>query len=179
MSDPQTKEDLARAVSRNLEETGTQLHGVYSPLWASRVEVLKIIVTLSSASIVLSVTFSSSLRGIHAASIWSYVIVFSFIMFVTSLILAFVALWLGTRLYHMQPAILQERSAIQAAVLRASSRDELFKSSDEIMSRSLKPITRYDNIAAWLFLISSTCFCLAIISLAVVGAVQLLSKPTP
>jgi hypothetical protein len=113
----------------------------------------------------------------RAASIWRYVIVFSFVLFVISLILAFVALWLGTRLHEMRVAVFQEREAIEAVVLRAASQQEVLEGCDDIMKRSLKPIERYDNIAAWLFLISSFCFCLAIICLALVGAVQLLSDP--
>jgi hypothetical protein len=172
---PKTKEEAAKTVSDQVVESAAELHKIYEPQWNARADVLKTIVSLSSASIVLSVTFSSMLRSLNVDLFWRYLIVFSFSMLVISLILAFIALRVGTRLYEVQSNMVERKQEIKKAVMDASSEEEFYKTFQDILNRSFKLIARNDKLANQLFRISSACFCLAIISLAVVGAVQLLS----
>lgn len=89
---PKSKEEAAKEITDNLQEAAAYLHKIYQPQWDARGDVLKTIVSLSSASIVLSVTFSSSLRGLNLNVYWRYLILLSFAALVASLILAVLAL---------------------------------------------------------------------------------------
>jgi hypothetical protein len=88
-------QDSALAVLDYYQKRTADLQDVLTPTWNARADTLKTIVSLSSASIVLSVTFSSSLRQLNAGSAWRYLIVASFALFTASLIAAFFALWWG------------------------------------------------------------------------------------
>jgi ABC-type multidrug transport system fused ATPase/permease subunit len=171
----QVKKDVAEAVTDKVQELAAQFHKIFEPEWNARVDVLKTIVSLSSASIVLSVTFSSSLRPLKVDLFWRYAVVFSFVLFVASLILAFIALRAGTRLYEVQSTLFNKRGEINKALMEASSVEAFNETFAEVINRSFKPIERNDRLANRLFKVSSICFCSAIISLAAVGIVQLLS----
>jgi hypothetical protein len=170
-----TKEEVAVAVTDKVLETAAQVHKIFEPQWNSRADVLKTIVSLSSGSIVLSVAFSSSLRTLKVDLFWKYLIVFSFALFALSLILAFVALRLGTLLYEIQSAMFERRAKINKALMDASSLEEFNKTFADILNSAFKPLEKNDKLANRLFKLSSICFCSAIIALAAVGAVQLLS----
>jgi hypothetical protein len=170
-----TREDMAEAITDKALETAAQLHKIYEPQWNSRADVLKTIVSLSSGSIVLSVTFSSSLRALQVDPFWKYLVVFSFAMLVVSLVLAFVALRTGTKLYQTQSNIFESWKEIYKMYIDTPSQEDFVKAFKDTIQRAFSPIEKSDKLAARLFRFSSACFCLAIISLAVVGAMQLLS----
>src|SRR2546423_946367 len=73
-----SKQETAVAVTDKAQEAAAKIHKIYEPQWNSRADVLKTIISLSSASIVLSVTFSSSLRDLKVAPFWRYPLIFSF-----------------------------------------------------------------------------------------------------
>src|SRR5437773_2350418 len=139
------KEETAQSVSNAVLDKAAQLHKIYEPQWNSRADVLKVIVSLSSASIVLSVTFSSSLRSLKVTPLWSYVIVFIFALLVVSHILAFVALRMGTRLYEVQSNFLDRRMEIQKAVMDATSMEDVLKTFSGIIDNAFAPIQRSDK----------------------------------
>jgi hypothetical protein len=169
------KHKKAEALIDKALGTAAQLHKIYEPQWNARADVLKAIVSLSSASIVLSVTFSSSLRALKSDPLWRYPIVFSFIMFTASLITAFIALRSGTKLYQTQSNIFGKWREVYNSYINSSSQEEFIKIYESALYDACNPIGRNDKLTDRLFRLSSVCFCLAIISLAVVGAVQLLS----
>jgi xanthosine utilization system XapX-like protein len=169
------KEKVGDAVANDLQGAASQLHKIYEPQWNARADTLKTIVSLSSASIVLSVTFSSSLRALNMGLFWRYLIVFSFAMFVLSIVIALIGLWVGTQVYQIQSAMFNTRREVKQAFMDANSHEEFVSAFGTIQHRSLIPIVRSDKLTTWLFRTSSASFCVAIVSLAVVGARQLLS----
>jgi len=137
------KTDLEEALNRVLDEyqnRTAQLHDVLAPKWNARADTLKTIVSLSSASIVLSVTFSSSLRQLNAGSAWRYLIIFSFALFVIALVIAFLALWLGSGLYQMQSRVLDQRRAMTNVLMKAKSAEEVENALEGILKNALQPL---------------------------------------
>jgi hypothetical protein len=170
-----SKEEVAQEISDKVLSIAAQLHGIYEPQWNARADVLKTIVSLSSASIVLSVTFSSSLHALKLGSSWRYLIVISFALFVTSLIIALIALWTGTRVYELQSNFFEMRRKVGEAFMSAPSQDEFLERLDKIQKPINISLGKSDTRTSRLFHISSVCFCLAVLCLAIVGAKQLLS----
>lgn len=147
---------------------------IYTKLFTPS-DLLKTIVSLSSGSIVLSVTFSSSLRALKLGPHWSKLIVLSFVLLALSLIIALVALWVGTRVYGIQSSVFDARLEIRRAFMAATSDDECLNALKEIHRRAIQPVEATDKLVARLVPISSVAFCIAIICLAVVGAKQIIS----
>jgi len=90
MNSKNQKLDEAKEAVLDAYQTRTaQLHDLFAPTWNARADTLKTIVSISSASIVLTVTFSSSLRQINAGSAWRFLVIVSFALFVLALVTAF------------------------------------------------------------------------------------------
>ena len=168
-------EEVATDLADRTQEAAAKLHKIFEPHWNVRADVLKTIVSLSSASIVLSVTFSSSLRTLKLDLFWKYLVAFSFGMFTLSLILAFLALLTVARVYELQAAIHNRRMEIMKAVTGASSVEDFDKAFDDIITGVLTTLKNHDEFASRKLRSSAVCFCLAVMSLSIVGAVQLLS----
>jgi hypothetical protein len=176
MSEPtKHKEKVGQSIADKTQEAAAKIHAMYEPQWNARADVLKTLVSLSSASIVLSVTFSSSLRALNVDRFWRYLIVFSFALFVASLIVAIIALRAGTKLYESQSNIFDRQKDIKKAYIDSPSDEQFLYAISDIVARSFTPIQNSDKLAHKLFHISSACFCSAVVALAIVGAVQLLS----
>jgi hypothetical protein len=163
----------ANQVLDEFQKRTAELHDALVPQWNARADTLKTIVSLSSASIVLSVTFSASLRQINAGSAWRYLIIASFALFVVALISGFLALWFGAGIYQMQSLVLDKRNSMTNILMTASSPEEIEKSFEGILRDTLQPIFIRDNRVTTLYVISGLCFCVAILSLAIIGVVRL------
>jgi hypothetical protein len=175
MDKSNSKEKVAESITNNLLAGAAQIHKIYEPQWDARADVLKTIVSLSSASIVLSVTFSSSLRAAKLDPAWRYLVVLSFAMFVVSLVIALIALWVGTHVYEIQSGTLDARRKVRQAFMDATSNEDFMAAFEEIQSPVSESIGKSDKLASRLFRACSATFLLAIICLAVVGAKQILS----
>ena len=162
------------AILDDFQKRTGELYAVFAPLWNARADTLKTIISLSSASIVLSVTFSSSLRQLNVGSAWRYLIVASFVLLTVALVTAFVALWWGTRVYRLQSRMIDQRIRMNKVLHESTSADEVEKALQGIVTEVLQPIYRTDFAISALYTIAGFCFCVAILSLAIVGVARLL-----
>jgi hypothetical protein len=89
-----TKNWLEEAVQKYLE----QIDKFYTPYWNARTELAKSMISLSSASIVLTVTFSGSLVNIGKRDMMNYLLFSSWLLFLLSIISGVLCLWFSTRL---------------------------------------------------------------------------------
>jgi tetrahydromethanopterin S-methyltransferase subunit B len=157
------------------QEAAEVTYKIYQPVWSARSDVLKTLASISSASIVLSVTFSASIKSLNVDLFWRYLILFSFSMLVLSLIRALTALWVGIGVHDVQPNMLEQREEIYKAIEKVDpSAEDLMQPFDPIFDRVNKPIEVKDKLAGRFSRASFICFGLAIVSLAVVGFRQLL-----
>lgn len=171
----QIQKDRAREISEQFQERGEYLHKAYSPSWNARADVAKTLTSLSSAAIVLSVTFSSTLISLNANPAWRYAVVFSFTMLLFSLLSALASLWAGIELHEIQPKIFDEIPEIHNATQKVDpSAADVMQPFEEIMRRVNRPIEIKDKWACRFSRISFVCFGLAFVSLGVVGFRQLL-----
>ena len=168
-------EEENRKIAESFQQAAAYSYGIFKPVWDARSDVSKTLVTLSSASIVLSVTFSSSLKSLNVGLFWRYLVVFSFAMFVLSLISALSALWIGAGVHEGPANMLVERKEIQKAVegLGRSNSDYMIP-FDEILQKVNRPIETRDKWSRRFARASFLCFGAAILSLAVGGFRQLL-----
>jgi hypothetical protein len=151
------------------EEASTRLE----PQWKSRVDILKTIISLCSGSVVLTVTFSAAFRSVVVGPFWRWLVIFSFGLLVSALLLAFTALWVGTRVYELPASLFTLNVRIPHLVETATSQLEFSKRFEEIMRDVFWAVEKSDVRARRLFKASCICFCVAMLLLAAVGFRQL------
>jgi hypothetical protein len=81
-----------------VQEYLAQIDKFYTPYWNARTELAKSVISLASASIVLTVTFSGSLINIGKRDTWNYLLFGSWLLFLLSIISGVLCLWFSTRL---------------------------------------------------------------------------------
>ena len=173
MSDP--AEDNATRILDNLQEQAARVHAIYAPQWNARADLLKTIVSVSSAFIVLSFTFSTAIRSLHLGPRWSLMVVVSFGLFAIALAAALVGLWIGTRVYTLQSGVLDKRIRLREAAMTPLSTEQRIEALKQIFNEATRAIEKSDKTTAILVLVSGVPFFAAIAILAVVGGKQIIS----
>lgn len=151
------------------EEVSTRLE----PQWKSRVGILKTIISLSSGSIILTVTFSTAFRSVVVGPVWKWLVILSFGLLVTALLLAFIALWVSTTVYELPAGLFTLKVRIPHAVKTATSQEEFSRTFEKIRRDVFEPIEKSDIRAKRLFKASCISFCAAMLLLSAVGFRQL------
>jgi hypothetical protein len=169
-----TKEQAAIALVDKVQDTTKDLYALYESQWSARSDVLKSIVTLSSGSVVLSVTFSSTLRTLNAGASWRYMIVFTFALFLMSLISSVVALFLSARLHEIQSDVFSNRRRFREDFMKCTSVQEFNAAFEKRITAIVEPLATQDFRIKRLFRFSLATFCLAIVVLAFAGGIHLL-----
>lgn len=190
------KTDAFKAVEKRVEEAIAKLQTLDTPYWNARGDVLKVIISVSSGSIVLAVTIST-LRDAPRIEWLKVPLIVSFGLFVFSLIFAFFALWLGTQLHRLQPKMeiklareayeARERSqhifsSQELSGMGSTEREQATQPPEErfkqaVFSLSMHVLESHHKLVRFtdiFFFASSLCFCLSVSSLAFAGVVRLL-----
>jgi hypothetical protein len=171
---PQQKE-RNRIIIQACQDAAAETYKIYQPVWNARSDVLRTLAPISSASIVLCVTFSGTLKSLNVGLFWRYLLLFSFSMIVLSLMSSLSSLWFGIGVHEVQPNMLDQRKDIHEAINQVDpSAEDIMQPFDSIFYRVNKPIETKDKWAGWLSRASFIFFGLAIISLAAIGFRQLL-----
>ena len=166
----ETVERLANKIKSLVEE----IHKLYAPLWEGRTGILKTIITLSSGSIILSVTFSASLRSASVGPLWRWLALGSFVLFVIALVVSFFGLWFAVSVYDLQSNVFGIKRKIAKAVNESASSEDLLKALDQLADQIFNSVGNSDRYANRLVKAGSICFCLALLLLAAIGVRQLL-----
>lgn len=177
MNDPNKDDEALEAAIKkavdHFEAIGEEVTTRLNPQWKSRAGILKTIISLCSGSVLLTVTFSASFRAAVVGPLWKWLVIVSFGLLVTALLLAFLTLWVSTIVYELPASLFTVKVRIPHAARSAGSRQEFLEMFDEIRSDVFDPIERSDVRAKRLFKASCFCFCLAMVLLGVVGFRQL------
>lgn len=172
MPDNDREQRLDKA-AKNLQSLMDEIHNAFRPQWEARASSLKTIITLSSGSIVLSNTFSSSLRSLTSiGSVWRWLILSSFVLLVVSLISAFIALWFDSKVYELQSSIYVLQSRARDSIKDSAATKSFLDGFEKLKQKAIYPPMKADTWATRLFKLGAVSFCVAILLLAVVGIRQ-------
>ncbi|HEX8708809.1 MAG TPA: hypothetical protein VF723_11245 [Pyrinomonadaceae bacterium] len=153
-----------RAFLSHYERMPEEIERTHSPFWNARYELAKNVISLASASLVLTVTFSTSLTGPGKVGNWKYLLICSWIAFLLSLISATSSLWVSINLKTVAARFLNQSVKVMQVLdnLDLSSPNptqELQGVINEILV-PLKPIEvwqgRFLNISLIMFMIALT-----------------------
>jgi hypothetical protein len=168
--------DRNRQIADRFQESSSVVYKIYEPLWHARSDTLKTLISVASGAIVLSVTFSSSLKALNVGLFWRCLLLFSFIMFAISLISALTSLRVGVGLHGIQADMLAKRTEVQNTISKVdASAENIMEPFMPILDGINGSIENRDKWAGWLFDVGFMAFAVAIISLVIIGVRQFIS----
>lgn len=151
----------------------------YKPEWAERREIAKTLISLSSAALIFTITFSTSIIKSDTSAFWRYSLLVCWIAFILSLAFALTSLWFAMGLASL-PILVEERtqaiiSALNDAIKkRASGGDIDPHPAVAIFNEQLDRVAKDDLRVYWSLRIAVFCFAIALLVLTILGVRQLL-----
>lgn len=144
----------------------------YKPEWAERREVAKTLISLTSAALIFTITFSTSIITPSTSQFWRFSVLICWLAFICSLACSFGSLWFSASLASLPILLEQDADKIVQAVkdtLDGEGADLIAP----IFAKNFNKIARQDLLAYWLIRISLCSFGVALLILASVGIRQL------
>ena len=172
-------DDIAKQASAAAGVIVTEIEKVHGPIWASRLELCKLIISLASAILVGTITFSEKIVDTHSASPWiGLVLVLSWLLFFASICSALFTVWfagifqtLRARFVNSEPQLKEEASKIQANTQEelVQKTIDLVKNFSDTALNAMKPADGRTALFTGAALVT---FCLGLAAFIVCGALQ-------
>jgi len=143
--------------------------------WEARKDLAKTLISVASATLVFTITFSSSLTAKGTSSFWRYSILVCWLAFVCSLVLALASLWCSMGVANLQALVLARTDKLRQAAKEALSKSQ--PDSDPVYSvfnEAFQEIVRDDRRSRRLLYVSMTCFGVALVIFTALGVRQLI-----
>jgi hypothetical protein len=174
MNNPQI-DQAAETIFKAIADYVAEVIELYRPEWKERRETTKTLVSLSSASLIFSVTFSGSIIKPWTPLSWRYSLLICWVSLACSLACAISSLWFSMSLDTL-PALIhisrkQTIEKIKTAIQEPNFGDTQAK---QFIGEHTRKLGRQDGIARWSLRASLAFFVLALVVLTIVGVQQLL-----
>lgn len=162
------------------EEAGAKMAEVHGRLWEGRENLAKLIVSLSSAMLVGTITFSSSLITSNSPTPSSSgLIVLSWVLLFLSMCLGILSLWhsntlksFRARFFNSEPAIEQEASQLNPEASQEELTQGILAIVKKYSDSSLEPLGSADRNAHYSLNAALVLFGLGVGAFLVFGAIQ-------
>jgi hypothetical protein len=173
MSDSQL-DSAAQTVSKAIVKFVANHTELFKPVWVERREISKILVSLSSASLVFSITFSASIVKPWTPPAWRYVILACWVLLVGSLASAIGSLWFSMELPGLPALVTMSEENIRDQIKQAMGKPDWGDlQAGLFIGEHTRKLGRQDRAAQWLLRTSLGLFGLALIMLTILGVLQL------
>jgi len=170
---------VAKQASAAAGEIVTEIEKVHGPIWASRQDLCKLIISLASAVLVGTITFAEKIVDLNnALPCVGLILVVSWLLFFASACSALLTVWyagtfqtLRARFVNLEPQLKEEASKIQVRTpeeLVNKSMDIVKKYSDAALN-AMKPADERTALFTGAALVT---FCLGLAAFIVCGALQ-------
>jgi hypothetical protein len=161
-----------------------EFENTFAPYSNARSELVKTVISLSSASVVLTVTFSNSLITTRASVTWRGVLFASWTAFLISTICAIITLWFATKMKTLPRIFPMQSNRVEEALLKLDMdfqkpnfeqeiSSTVEKTVADIIAMGVSSIMKYDNWAERSLKISLIMFVVALALLGVFGWKQI------
>ena len=144
----------------------------YKPEWAERREVAKTLISLASAALIFTITFSTSIITPSTSQFWRYSVLVCWLAFISSLACSLGSLWFSAGLSSL-PVRLEQNSDKVIQAVKDTLNGEGADLIAPIFAENFNKIARQDLLAYRLLRISLCSFGIALLLLATVGIRQL------
>lgn len=161
------------------EEAGAKMVEVHGRFWEGRENLAKLIVSLSSAMLVGTITFSGSLLGSNsAATTCPSLLVASWVLLFLSMCLGILSLWhsntlksFRARFFNAEPEIEQEASQLNPEASQEELTQEILSIIKKYSDASLEPLGSADRNASYSLNIALVLFGLGVGAFLSFGAI--------
>ncbi len=170
-------------LEQNAEDTGrdivAKINEVHGPLWKHRLELTKLMASLTSAILVGTITFSGTLIQNDGPQGQTWLIILSWALILLSLIFALSSFWAHTYLLSFHPRWVNSMPELRhrfSEELNAQSPNfvqDILNIIGQESIKALEPVGTADNWSNWLLQASFATFIVGLICFFVFGACQL------
>ena len=168
---------LARSAG---EGAGAKMVEVHGRLWEGRENLAKLIISLSSAMLVGTITFSSTLLSSSSGvTSWPDLLLISWFLLYLSMCLGILSLWhsntlksFKARFFNSEPEIKQEASELNPEMSQEDLTKEILSIIKKHSDAALKPLGSADRIAHYSLNAALVIFSLGVGAFLFFGALQ-------
>lgn len=173
--------EIMPALDKAMDETVQKMTGVHGPYWNSRLDVSKVVLTITAAVIVGTISFSGNLVGPEKESLtWPFVLFVSWSFFVISGISSLYAMWNLYKLnsHHVllinrQPMIQQRLSEVGRKESPEELKNELDQAILSITTETLTPLKACDQHSHYALAVQLVSFASALLLFMIFGVLQI------
>lgn len=145
----------------------------YKPEWAERREIARTLISLASAALIFTITFSTSLITPSMSLFWRYSVLVCWLSFICSLALSLGSLWFSMGLSSL-PVLIEERAGKIIDAAKSAARNSDPDPVAAVFAEAFNKVARQDLTVYWLLRASLACFGTALLLLTAIGIRQLL-----
>lgn len=150
-----------------------ETNDLFKSEWEARKDIAKTLISLSSATLVFTITFSQSVIKPDTPHGWRYIILACWLSCVLSLACALASLWFSMGLSSLPLLMVMQTDKLKEAAKKALSTAD----PASLSAVSLEPftkVTQQENKALWLLRFSALLYGLALSVFVILGVRQLL-----
>jgi hypothetical protein len=153
--------------NENVRKAPEEIENVHGPFWNARYELAKNVVSLSSGSLVLTITFSKSIVDANSIGVWKYLLFGSWLALLLSLISAISCLWISIKLKSFGARFFNKRAKIREAITKFDL--SKLNPTDELEMLLLEVLTPLYPVDVWANRLLHISLILFIVALALLG----------
>jgi hypothetical protein len=171
MSDSQTLDCIDKLIA--LAERVTRTN---KPQWEARKDVTKTLISLSSAILVFTITFSTSLLKPETLRLWRYIVLLCWVLFAFSLAASLASLWISIGLTDLPALIMARTRKIEDTITNMRSQMPQLNTQPmlDLWDQEFMLIVRREKMSRRLFNASVLTFGIGLLIFTVVGTRQLI-----
>ncbi|EHN70765.1 hypothetical protein [Aliivibrio fischeri] len=173
-------EKVQPVVSKTITDTAEKMATVHGTFWENRADVCKALLTITSAVLVGTISFSGSLLGPGKQEVvYSTALITAWVLFVLSIISAVISLWFSYQLSSYKVQFFNSKGVIAERLRTVGGQQNAKKlkgALDEavldLTSQTISSLSSYDKWSHYAVASQLSLFILGIISFLVFGIAQ-------
>ncbi|MBD1571564.1 hypothetical protein [Aliivibrio sp. S10_S31] len=173
-------ENVMKEIRRSGDELVERIRLVHGKYWATRADLVKTILGLTSAIMVGTISFSGSLSGAGKEILTCpWILYISWFVFLISIGAGTVSLWHLYKLESLHAVFFNKTDGIEEKVLAIGTKGtekeletEILKIVGNAIKEGISPATPSDKISHYSLFIQLCCFLIGLLSFMIFGVVQ-------
>jgi len=149
--DPDAK-DVIIAQRKSVDEVVDRIDRVHGPYWRARLDLIKLLITILSALLAGTVTFSSSIVDNPETAKFLCLLYVAWSLLFLSLVSGVLAIWCSSKLHSFYPAYFNQSATLEAKIKALNNDDENFMDNvvgafKEAIDNAIRPLGPADSRA--------------------------------
>lgn len=161
--------------SQQFKTTLDEVNAILAPSWDARDNIARTLISISSAAVVLTLTFSKSITNLLASDFWESLILSAWILFMLCILTSILTLWTSRNARALAPRFVKQLVKLFAdiAIKPEDSTQNISELADDTIKKQLN-FFMHDRWSEYFLKAALICFGTAMLLLGVVGGKQLI-----